>query len=375
MSVRVGLGIGATEVRAVMVRRGDVVWRGSAPTDSADAIAELLRGVPLPSRGRVVVVAAIGPSLVQMKQLLGVPVVNDVRLLDEMARQNAGRFFLRGDSLVTTVWRNKAGAVWCAAFDTAVLRAITAACDGRRLHFVGAIPTAFVLGTLVNDGRVEWPDGRILLEIEARGGLPHMVRRRRRDADTPVIAPPTVQALGTLADAYGAATCGLRAPLLWQAAKARPRVTGRIARTSSIALVTLAAAGTVLAPGVRASMVARSARPAFAVQPIAQLNADLRIATNEIDRIESFAASRRSVSRLLSGLAEVLPESAAIVSLRVDSAGASMVTLSRRAADIVPQLREVKGVAVGTISGTATRETMAGTSLERATIKLAFRKP
>jgi len=75
---------------------------------------------------------------------------------------------------------------------------------------------------------------------------------------------------------------------------------------------------------------------------------------------------------MLSEIAQSIPESTAILSLRADTIGGTLVTLSRRAADIVPQLREVSAIQGSQIFGAAMRETQGTAALERATIRFTF---
>jgi hypothetical protein len=101
----------------------------------------------------------------------------------------------------------------------------------------------------------------------------------------------------------------------------------------------------------------------------------LRHTTAALNEIGTFLAERRSVALLLGGLSRALPDSTAIVNLRVDSLGGTMTLLSRTAASIVPRVATVQPVVEPRIVGAVTRETVSGRQLQRVTVRFALRRP
>jgi hypothetical protein len=393
MSARIGLAVSRRHVRAVLVRRGSIVWHGARSLGenelSSEALGELLRSIPtVGGRFRLGLVAAVGPYKAQAKQLAALPAVRDTRLLDQAVRENAARFFLRGAQppATTRVWRSPSGEFWCAAYDADLLRTIIAACRDVRVAFLGAVPAAVAAGRATQAGAGRWRDEKLVVDFDAPDGEPRVMRRYRAVPMDGELAPPLTERASELgeeawsfADAYGAATYPLRAPLIWRALDSQTRPHTRLLRGTLVALSSVMAFATAAGPGIRASLAAREARIATAplraaLQTAHRIDAELRAVSADIDGIQRYASSRRSSLGLVAGLAQTLPESTAIVSLRVDTLGGTMVTLSRRAADIVPQLRDVAGIATSHLYGSATREIVAGASLERATIRFALER-
>ena len=386
MSVVIGLGVGSAFVRAVAVRRGTVAWHGTEAigSDFASALRALLEKAPRPRLGRARVIAAMGPALSQTKPLTSIPAVRNARLLNQLVRENAGRFFMRNGvpPATTAIHRGNDGAIWCAAMDAHVLEEIAAACVALRLRFVGAVPGAIAAGRGLVDPSYIWLDGDIAVDVIAPGGAPQTVRRRRAEADdAKPTAGPALASIGEnafeFADAFGAAISGKRAPLLWLPADQTAQRTRRWVRPLLAACVVVSAAAALTASGIRARLDAERARRTLGgaqatIKEMARLDHELGATTSAIARIERFAGERRSITRMLSEIAQSIPESTAILSLRADTIGGTLVTLSRRAADIVPQLREVSAIQGSQIFGAAMRETQGTAALERATIRFTF---
>ena len=75
---------------------------------------------------------------------------------------------------------------------------------------------------------------------------------------------------------------------------------------------------------------------------------------------------------LLGALAEALPDSSAIVTLRVDSAAGSMTLLSTSAASAIPRLAAVDVIAEPRIFGAVTREAIGAAQLQRIAVRFGF---
>ena len=100
---------------------------------------------------------------------------------------------------------------------------------------------------------------------------------------------------------------------------------------------------------------------------------DLERITASLAEIDRFGASRRSATELLGDIADVLPDSSAMITFRVDSTGGGMTVLSTAAATVIPRLVRVADIVDPRLSGAVTRETGGGPQLQRIAIR--FRSP
>jgi hypothetical protein len=118
---RLGVAVGAREIRAVLLRGGVVQWHECVPFADAHAIAATLRDLlarapraPLGVRTSV----TMSPMWVQVKPLFGLPPLRDTRLATQLVRENQQAFFLWNGSAaaIPEVCHRRSGA-WGAAFD------------------------------------------------------------------------------------------------------------------------------------------------------------------------------------------------------------------------------------------------------------------
>jgi hypothetical protein len=326
------------------------------------------------------VVAALSPAMAQVKRLQGLPPVTDRAVATQIVRANVGRFFLRnGVPLSASDAHRSNNTWWGAVMDTHVLLAVEQACNQLRLRLEGCIPTVAALAQLVADGSVTWRDGESVSTITVRRRAWIEVRRDRA-RESPASCIPAVAKLGpdalTLTDALAAAYCTRRSPLLLRSAgrDAGRRLALRLMLGGSAVIALL---GTLLAPGMAASrQQARDEHRLVALRdstrrwaPVLQ---ELSLATAGLNEIARLTARRRSMTQLLGELAEALPDSSAIVTLRVDSAGGSVTLLSTSAASVIPQLAAVDGIVEPKIAGSVTRETVGAAQLQRVTVRFRF---
>lgn len=384
MTARLGLGIGRSDVRAMIVRDGRAVWRGSRPIDGsqelADVLVDLLGGAPL---GRVIklrVVAALGPALTQVKRLNGLPAVTDRAMASLIVRGNVGRFFLRnGVPLTTTDSYRSNGVWWGAVMETPAVLAVEEACRRLRLRLDGCVPTVAALAQLARDGCVSWRDGALVTSVTMQRGAWVDVRREGplnvSERVSPALARLSSDSL-PFADAYAATCCTLRSPLLLRPSGRYVirRATLRLALAGS---AFLAIGGALLSPGIAASRhLARDTPRLNALRDrnagSAQMFSELNSATAGLDEISRFTNGRRSMVLLLGALAEALPESSAIVTLRIDSAAGSMTLLSTSAASAIPSLAEVEEILEPRIFGAVTREAIGHAQLQRIAVRFGF---
>jgi hypothetical protein len=74
------------------------------------------------------------------------------------------------------------------------------------------------------------------------------------------------------------------------------------------------------------------------------------------------------VTLLVNDLARALPTGGALVTLRVDSVGGTLVALAPRAAILIERLEHVPGVTTPTFVGPVTREVAGASEVERVAI-------
>jgi hypothetical protein len=126
--------------------------------------------------------------------------------------------------------------------------------------------------------------------------------------------------------------------------------------------------------GVRDYLYVRDASRELAAQrptqtEMARLDGELNRATALLQRVRRFGAERGRVTLLLAALAREIPDSTALITLRLDSLEGSVTTITTQAADVLPQLTDIPGIVAPRIVGSITKETTAGAPLERATIR------
>jgi hypothetical protein len=390
----IGLGIASDSVRAVGVRGATVLWAVEAKRASdenlAEAIVQLLGHATLPRWPRPVVVAAVGPAASQTKQLAGLPATADVAMMRAIIREGVPRFFLRnGIPLVTAGVRVvEPGAAWAAAFDSPVVRDIEAACRTLGLRVRLIVPSVVALPRAIEAGTVEWSDGDVQSEVIVAEQRLVGTRRVTTVNGSPLhtVATPTataaLNALGDeawrFADAYGATQLSDDEPLALRslsgeldAGAGRREI--RIAALC-LCLAIVAALGTPIV-----ARIARAHRTALGLSAIRHRASDAEAAERDLGRmsealaeVAAFAASRRSPTLVLSQLTRALPKDAALVTVRLDTTGGTMVILAPRAAAALAALDSVKTVVAPEIIGPVTKE-MAGThELERATVQFRF---
>lgn len=390
MSVSLGIAVGADRVRALVLKGGSVVAATEAALDGGEplsaTLAELILAAPLPRFPRPRVVVALGPSLAQTRRLSGLPPLDDPRLLAEVVREAAGKFFLRnGAPLVTTGVRPVSpGAAWAAALDARTVREVEAGCRRAGLRVDRFVPAVAVLGRALGDGAVVWPDGEVAAEVRIEGGELQSVRRMPA-ADAPHAAPsdlvPALARLGSegwrFADAYGAAALPEWEPLvLRSAAGGAGHVAGwRLAAAGGALAAALAFAA--VAPALRAAGAEREAAERVAEvqerrRAAAGTEAELARVTAALGEVSAFAERRYAQTLLLADLTAALPTGSALVAFRADTAGGSIVALAPRAAAVVQPLERVPGIAAPEIVGPVTRETAAARPVERVTVRFAI---
>jgi hypothetical protein len=388
MIARLGVSIHAGEVRALLVKRGDVHWRSSlvceySPASAAETFERLLASLPKQLGFRRATVA-IGPQWCQVKQIEGLPAVNDLALLTKLLRENNASFFLRGAGrlALSDVVRLSGGSFWAAAFEEEIATSVIETL--KRLRFIDTqvVPSLSAVASILPSGVWCWRDGEHVIELtigerRAFGGV------RRVATDIEVVQPPLTGALVKLGDeawvnsaAFGAAVSRGRLSFAWRPTP-DPK---RLARARKIrigiaaALSAVAAVGAIAAPGARASQLIRDRSGELAAlrasqTEVARAQGELRRVAATLDRVERFREQRGKITMLIGAISQALPESTALVTLRLDTLEGNFVALTPHAADILSQLADVSDIVQPKIVGSLTKETMGPVQVERATVR------
>jgi hypothetical protein len=386
MSTVIGLAVASDELRALLVRDGVVHWAGCAGRKDDTAlsvqVAALLAQAPVRRWPRPRVMSAVGPSAAQMKRLQGLPPVTDPAALARIVREGAGRFFLRnGIPLDTSGARvTEPGAAWAAAFERPVVSQIELGCKAARFRLRAIVPTVAALANVFGTVRGVWRDGEARAEFEAAGGVLLAVRRLADGAgnDAPLSTPASLASLGAdgwrFADAYGAALTPESEPVAIRPLGTDGAAVSRRRITTAAAACAVAGALALFAPGIVATVDhARVSRELATLGPHARdaaaIAQELRRVSRALSEVNAFAASRRAPTELLAGLARRLPAGTALITLRVDSAGGTLVLLAPRAARAIAALDSVPGIDSPEVVGPVTREVSGTRELERATVR------
>ncbi|HEX2778574.1 MAG TPA: hypothetical protein VHM30_03675 [Gemmatimonadaceae bacterium] len=391
--MRVGLAVASDTVRIACVREGRILWAGESPI-LADlpleaSVARLLDTAPLPRWPRPATVVAVGPARSQVKRLLGLPPVADPRALSRMVTENAGRFFLRNGIPLATAAGVGAGdrEAWGSAIEAPLVIEVAALCRRRRLRLVGIVPSVAVLGAALRTERVVWPDGDVAAAVEWRGDAMCEVRRVPLDdapgAAVPDVAPELAM-LGTeawrYADAYGAAVASSPSPLMLRpdgrsAAEPAQVPKWRVMLAASVLAIGLTVYA--LAPLIAAANVSRAATQTIVSLAsdrgrAAAAAAELRRVSDALNEAAAFGRMRRSPLGVLAELTRGLPASAQLVSVRIDTAGGTIVALAARGADVMAALEAMPSAVAPQIIGPVTRESVGGREKERVTVRFRW---
>jgi hypothetical protein len=343
------------------------------------------------TRRSIGVCAALGPSWVQTKALAGIPKLKHQRLVTQLVRENSSAFFLRTRSTIVlgAIESRDDGATWGAGFDGDVLRAVADAVRTSGLRFERAVPAVSAIAGFVPNGSFAWDDGGWRVCVSTKLGVIHGIRRDSGNDDPTRIHPtlPTAMAgLGrdgwSYVAAFAAARSSRRDAFAWhpEPDPRRSRLVRRIRGCVVGSVLAMSGGAALLSPAIRAArFVSRSSVELSAIRDVqreaARTEAELHRVSTLIDHIARFRSSRGGVTLLLAGLAETLPESTAMVSLRVDSLEGSFVALAPHVADVVPQLLTIDRIVAPRIVGSITPETMNAVRLERATLRFRRRRP
>jgi hypothetical protein len=310
-----------------------------------------------------------------------------------LVSESTSRFFLRnGVPLFTTgVRRDRDGDSegWSAAIEAPVIAELEAACRARGLRLAAVLPTLAVIPLALHGDSLTWDDGEVCAHLTLSEGHLTSTRRAVADATAPAserdavpLAVPGLAALGAdgwrFADAYGAAVVSVRDPLAYRparATRAAPIPTRRLVAAGIACAIALASA--ILAPTLTARYAAAQATGALATlarqrRAAESAESDLVHVSRALDEVAAFDSDRHSATLLVNDLARALPTGGALVTLRVDSAGGTLVALAPRAAILIERLEHVPGLTTPTFVGPVTREVAAASEVERVAIHFSW---
>jgi Tfp pilus assembly protein PilN len=378
---RLGIAVGQTVVRAVVIARGRLVWAAerawTGPEDLRGALGALAAERPEGIRRARV---ALEPDVCHIKLLRQLPRLSAARLERAVALQ-AGRWFLRnGAALVTgATWVRRGGPVLAAAAEHGLVEAIGDGLASAGLHLDGVHPAAPLAAGFLPDGTHRRSLGGLHEELQVRAGRLEGYRRHLRtdpDNHLPLTIPGLAEDHRAYATAYAAAYGGL-APDLRPVDERLQRVRRRrtLAQVLVVAVLAWAAAGGVLALRTRRTTERAAAtltRLGPALDGALATQRDLQLATEVLAIIEAARHRRSQDGVLLAYLTAALPDSAYLVALtRGKDDRVTLVGYAPSAARVLAALAASAGVQDAAFQGPVTRETATGLARERFAV--AFR--
>jgi hypothetical protein len=385
MSKHISIAVGATELRGLWLQSGTLRWHARSTLPDArgleDSLRTLLASSPRVLRGARVTLV-LSPRWVQTKQLHGLPAMQSARLTAQLLQENEQAFFLwSGCPSTVVVEQTHDGCAWGAALDTEFLGALVRAVRSARLRIVEIVPSVAAIAAAFPAQAIGWSDGAQSYEIQgSRAGIAELRRvlggRPPQTAAIPDVLSPIGGDAPSFLPAYAAAVAGHRLPLAWRPRADPARLLRRRRFAQALACVALVGAGTAaaVAPAVRATTSTRDAdrelrRLRVVQQDLVATQSELRRVSEVLDRVARFVVDRGRITRTVGALSEAMPESTAILDLRLDSVEGSFSAYAPSVTDVLPALADVGDIAEPRIVGSVTRETVAGVRLERAAFR------
>lgn len=391
MRERIGCFVARDEVLAVLVRGSEIVWHARTDRERDEsfggAALRMLADAPKRSRRCIAGVALTG-SAGQYKEIVGIPAGAKDKLLARLIQENSAAFFLHAarELRVCAASRRSDGACWAAALDADIARDMVASIVPAFARQAAVMPASWAVAQMLPPGEHACTINGEPLRITTvdRGAITDLRRLASLAPDERCGLPDALRTLEAeawdFAPALGAALSAHTSLFLWreETLERRRKWSGRLLTAAAALCLILSGAASLAAPGVHAMQVAARANRDVAKDQRGQLEAartrgELQRVTMELDRVNRFAAERGHVTMLLGALSEALPDSTAILSLRVDSLEGSMSLLTARAPDVLPQLAGIESVIAPRIVGSVSREMAGAASVERIAIR--FRLP
>lgn len=372
-----GLAVGTTTVRAVLVERIAITWAGSADysslADLADVIARLAgeSGKPV-RRARV----ALERTAVQLRSIDPAPPIRERAVPAYVALETTRLFRTNGaplvtDAVVVPIAKDRR-ALWAAAVPEPLLAAIVNGCDQAGLVIEALAPAADTLPAAIvsPDGTTElvFPNGCSTESLSVGIGGVWRSRLVRGVGALTGTWVPSLAALGTdapaLASAYATA---VRLPTLelvpsGRKASQRQNAHRRQVRVAALGLALwMAAAGVFVLRLVLANSRTTHALDAarVSVDSALALRRDLDASQATLATIARARAFRSQRLRLLGELTRVLPDSVTLIALHTSGDGTvRLAGYAPRAAQVVAELGHIPGLSGVRLEGTVTRESL-----------------
>jgi hypothetical protein len=261
----------------------------------------------------------VGADVVQVKRVEG---VGHARLV----QANANALFLRASSdlRVAQPATDANGALWAAAYDGHAIDAIVATAGARGVRVSRISPEPHL--------------------------VPESLRQQRRFAT--------------------------REPLAWY--PSRRWKPSRRARAAIVALLVAcfatSTAVALSAAGVRQTWFVRDhatqvAATRASVAAAARVRAELSRVSRQLSDVAAFGDARQAVASLAAEISDALPESSAVVTLRIDPNEGSLTAVTANAANLLEGLTHVHGIAAVRVNGALTAEMIGGTRFQRVTVR------
>jgi len=391
---RLGIAVARSALCAVVVRRTRITWHHRIELAGGESIRDglerLLAGAPLRRAFPPHIGVTLGAGQSQLKRIEGLPAMKQAKLSSRIVRENSASFFLRTGSriVVSDVELRTDGTSWGAAFDADVVNEVLAALRRRRIARPLIVPAAAAIATLLARGTHRVADDDVVLELTIDNGRIAAIRRvaSSDSCGALTLVPAATAALEKIGvgflSAYGAASTIASNPFVWRAERdpSRSKLLERVRVAAAGLLLAATASAALVAPGVRAQRATMHASASLSAARGAQLEAArvegaLRRVTIQLERIQQFASARGQMTLLLGAIAQSLPDSTALLTVRIDSLDGSFVALTPHASDILPQIAAVDPMILPRIVGSVTREMQGAAHVERATVRFRRRRP
>lgn len=366
--LEIGLALSTHAVRAVVVRKGVLVERWEVEVSDAiplaTAIAMAIARVPRSRFGRTPFGVAIGPEWAQLRRLRDLPAVRSPRVLAEVVRESASRYFVRRGALVTTtITADGEGGWWAGAVDASVVRLLSSLVGSSGLRLLAIAPTAALLPCVLGDGDHTWEEDDVVFQLATKGHVIRECRLRPAVPGHPAL-PPTVSSLvgdtARFADAYAAAR-GARAVRIairegagidaGAFSQARVHVAGTA--------LAIAFVGAAFAPLGGALMRERAGEAALASRsretPAAlRTQRALRDSSRLLLEIGRFQRESPSILGFVAALSQQIEPPTSLTTLHVNAEGGSLVATTPNASELLAALTTVPRVAAPRIAGAIT---------------------
>jgi hypothetical protein len=374
----IGLGVGSTSVRAVLVRNGTIIWRTTRTWGPGvpleDAVKEVLEECRGRGWSRPTVTAALGPAFSQFRPLHGLPQGVAALTASQLIKANPDRFFVGAVGAIhVTAASASDGRLWGGALDASIVAAIARGCVVAGHRIAGCAPTVALLGAQLSNGVLEWRDGSHAVTAAYVAGMPTRIRRDRSSGEDSL----REEAESDYADAIAAATSAASPFLFDPLAANRVRRVRRALRSTLAVSFGFAVLASVLGPGLRAQRRAARAAEAYSLisneaAVAARRQEQVRMDDEARASVADFLGAARPLTALLADLTRAMPESTAIISLRVDGRGVAMVALAPAGAEVVASFAGIRSIERPQIVGAITRERLAERDLQRVALVARF---